>query len=224
MCPELLSDARLYALLLKYDEDLAKSTHSEGCPCGWVLHSAKYPRKPAGAPVRLPDGYDRRLSFCCARDGCRKRRTPPSLRFLGRKVYLGVVVVIVSAMRHGVTRERAAELVASVGVSRETLARWRLWWREAFPATPFWQRARGILAVPADAADLPASLLSRFEGADEATKLVRFLDFIKPVTTAASGNWERTLMVELRPAEDARCADRARSRRRSKRQRDHRAG
>ncbi|NLS97786.1 MAG: hypothetical protein GXX96_37065 [Planctomycetaceae bacterium] len=35
------------------------------------------------------------------RDGCRKRTTPLSVRFLGRKVYLGAVVVLVAAMRQG---------------------------------------------------------------------------------------------------------------------------
>jgi hypothetical protein len=34
----------------------------------------------------LDKGYGQRFSFCCAVGGCRKRTTPPSLRFLGRKV------------------------------------------------------------------------------------------------------------------------------------------
>jgi hypothetical protein len=36
-------------------------------------------------------------------DGCRSRTTPPSLRFLGRKVYLATIVVLVSMMQYGVT-------------------------------------------------------------------------------------------------------------------------
>jgi hypothetical protein len=75
MCPELLSDARLYALLLKFDEDLFAQTREEGCPCGGALHSASYPRKPRGAQAVLPAGYGRRHSLCCSQDGCRKRRT-----------------------------------------------------------------------------------------------------------------------------------------------------
>lgn len=195
MCPELLSDARLYALLLKFDADLFERAREEGCPCGGTLHSASYERKPRGALARLPEGYERRHSLCCAVDGCRKRRTPPSLRYLGRKVYLGVVVVVVTAMRHGVTGRRVAALEAAVGASRKTLARWRRWWTEAFPATAFWQRARGMLHAPVAEAKLPASLLARFDGADETSRLVRFLDFIKPVTTAAVGNWESISMV-----------------------------
>jgi hypothetical protein len=41
------------------------------------------------------------LSLCCSRDGCRRRMTPPSVRFLGRRVYLGAVLVLVSAMQQG---------------------------------------------------------------------------------------------------------------------------
>ena len=195
MCPELLSDARLYALLLKIDVDLFERTRAEGCPCGGTLHSGCYARKPRGALVALPDGYDVRHSLCCAVDGCRKRRLPPSLRFLGRKVYLGVVVVVVTAMRHGVTSARGAALTAAVGASKETLARWRLWWAEAFPATALWKRACGMLHTPIAVGELPASLLARFSGPDERTRLVRFLDFIKPVTTAATGSWEGSSMV-----------------------------
>jgi hypothetical protein len=195
MCPDLLADARLYALLLKFDADLFERTRAEGCSCGGVLHSACFPRKPRGALSSLPDGYDRRHSLCCAEDGCRKRKTPPSLRYLGRKVYLGVVVVVVTAMRHGVTGERGAALAAAVGASRETLARWRRWWTEAFPATAFWQRARGMLYAPVAEGELPASLLARIDGPDEISRITRFLDFIKPVTTAATGNWESTSMV-----------------------------
>src|SRR6266478_7977922 len=53
----------------------------------------------------------------------RKRRTPPSFRFLGRKVFLGAVAVLVSAMRQGATAER--QLCELVGVGRRTIARWR---------------------------------------------------------------------------------------------------
>ena len=59
-----------------------------------------------------------RLSFCCDRDGCRKRTTPPSVRFLGRKVYLGAIVILISAMRQGPSPRRVRELSARFGVDR----------------------------------------------------------------------------------------------------------
>lgn len=187
MCLNILGDARLYALLLKCDQDLAAIARDSGCRCGGVLHSASYERKPRGWVGEQPEGYDRRHSFCCARDGCRKRTTPPSVRFLGRKVYLAAVVVLVTALRHGVSDRRAAELRRLIGASRHTLARWRTWWRETFTATAFWQVERGRWVPEVSVAELPASLLERFVEGDDRMRLCRLLGFIKPVTTGSGG-------------------------------------
>lgn len=188
MCLKILEDSRLYALLLKIDGDLAASARGSGCSCGGALHSARYARKPRGRVVGQPEGYDRRDSFCCAEEGCRKRTTPPSVRFLGPKVYLGAVVALVTALRHGASARRASELRRAIGASRRTLARWRTWWREIFTATPFWraERARWVPAVSEPM--LPASLLERFVEAEALMRLVRLLDFIKPVTTSSGGH------------------------------------
>lgn len=183
MCLKILEDSRLYVLLLKFDEDLAASTRASGCTCGGALHSASYERKPRGWVVEQPAGYDRRHSFCCAKDGCRKRATPPSVRFLGPKVYVGAIVALVSALREGVSARRVAELRRAIGASRRTLARWRTWWREVFTATPFWRSARALLVPAVAEAELPASLLERFVADDERMRVLRLLDFIKPVTT-----------------------------------------
>ena len=70
MCHALLSDARLYDLLLAFDHDLAVEARAAGCVfCGGVLHSARYPRKPRGGLDDLGPEYATRLSFCCAADG-----------------------------------------------------------------------------------------------------------------------------------------------------------
>ncbi len=188
MCLKILEDSRLYVLLLKIDGDLAEGERVAGCACGGALHRANYPRKPrAVARGTLPEGYDRRHSFCCAEDGCRKRRTPASVRFLGRKVYLGAVVALVTALRHGANARRAAELRRAIGASRRTLARWRAWWKETFTATPFWRTARARWVPPVSEAALPASLLERFVEEDDAMRLVLLLGFVKPVTTTSGG-------------------------------------
>jgi hypothetical protein len=113
--------------------------------------------------------------------------TPPSVRFLGRKVYLGAVVVIVSAMRHGLSRFRLEELHERFGVSPETVKRWRTFWRETFVESRFWQGARGLLAAPVDPAELPLSLLERFIG-DAEERVVAMLGFVAPITTTSAGN------------------------------------
>lgn len=180
-----LSDGRLYELLQRCDEDLAAEQRAGGCPrCGGVLHSACYPRKPRGF-AGLGAQYGWRLSFCCAREDCRKRATPPSLRFLGRKVYLGAVVVLVSALRCGPTPVRLRYLEQRVGVNRRTVARWRKWWCEQFIATSFWRAAGGRLMPPVSPTQLPASLLERFAGAAR-ERLVSLLRFIAPLTTASA--------------------------------------
>jgi len=184
VCHALLRDASLYALMFTFDQDLAAEARAAGCAaCGGILHSARYPRKPRGGLDDLGPEYTTRLSFCCAHDGCRRRTTPPSVRFLGRRVYLGAVVVLVTAMAGGITATRAAPLRAWLGVSVRTLKRWRAWWCETFVASPFWRGVKGRFMPPVAVDTLPASLLERFAGADERTRLLQTLVFLGPVTT-----------------------------------------
>ncbi|MGH8326984.1 MAG: hypothetical protein ACRET2_09495 [Steroidobacteraceae bacterium] len=183
MYAELLVDRELPALLLKFDQDLAAECRARGCPrCAGKLHSARYRRKPRGGPPGLPADYDRRFSFCCAVDGCRSRATPASLRYLSRKVYLAAVVVLITAMRCGATPARLRYLEELIGVSRRTIYRWRSWWREVFPAMPFWAAARAQLLPPIDHALLPGALLERFAGSLR-EQLIALLRFLAPVTT-----------------------------------------
>jgi hypothetical protein len=118
-------------------------------------------------------------------DGCRKRTTPPSLRFLGRKVYLATVVTLLSAMLHGTTPARLTRLSIVPGIDRRTLARWRAWWLSTFIDGPFALIAKATFVPPVDIASLPASLLDRFAGgiAGQLTSLLRFLG---PLTGGAS--------------------------------------
>jgi hypothetical protein len=98
-------------------------------------------------------------------------------------VYLGAVVVLVTAMAGGITAARAARLRAWLGVSVRTLKRWRAWWRETFVASPFWRGVKGRFMPPVAVDTLPASLLERFAGADERTRLLQTLAFLGPLTT-----------------------------------------
>jgi hypothetical protein len=183
---EWVGDARLYAFLWECDRDLAVAARAGGCRvCSGRVDAARYARKPRGGPPGLGPAFERRESFCCARDGCRKRLTPPSLRFLGRKVYLGAVVVLVTAMRHGATPPRAARLQELVGVSVRTLARWRRWWREVFGTSRFWQAAAGRFGSPVTRERLPLSLLERFAG-EARDRLVATLRFLGPITTTSA--------------------------------------
>ena len=185
MYTSVLTDATLFDALTEIDRELAATAQAGGCGhCPGRLDHADYPRKPRGGPADLPAAYEKRTSFCCAR--CRKRLTPPSVRFLGRRVYLGAVVLLACVLRQGPTPWRVARLHALLGVSADTLARWHRWWRHDFVRTPFWHGARSRFARPVDAGDLPRSLLDRFTS-DALTRVLATLRFLSPLTTASSG-------------------------------------
>lgn len=179
----MLADARLSELLLRLDQDLAGSTQAGGCGwCGGRLDRADYPRKPRGAPAGLGAEHALRLSFCCAAEGCRRRASPPSVRFLGRRVYVGAAVVGITALAEGAPRDEVRALRTWLGLSARTLARWRRWWHEVFAESAFWRAARGQLHAPVVAAALPGALLQRFAG-DLQARLVAGLRFLGPITT-----------------------------------------
>jgi hypothetical protein len=183
MYHDLSRNASFWSFLRAVDDDLAAETRKKGCSCGGHLHSANYLRKPRGTPAQLPEEQRLRLSFCCDRDGCRKRATPPSVRFLGRKVYLGVIVILISAMRQGPSPRRVRELSARFGAGESTIARWQTFWREHFPQTPFWKVARASFITLGKTVILPYSLvnafLSRHPPAEGWMLLLRFLS---PIT------------------------------------------
>ena len=187
MYSTLLANASFHELLLAYDRDLADATRARGCGCGGVLHSAKYPRKPRPWALmrRLGPEHHRRFSFCCAVDGCRGRETPASLRFLGRRVYVAAIVVLIAILKHGATDARLARLSDVASVDRRTIARWRHWWRDAFTATPFWRIARARFMPPVDHDRLPVALIERFTG-DGAEPLIALLRFLGPITGGAA--------------------------------------
>lgn len=183
MYHDLPRGASFWLFLFSVDQDLAERAREKSCSCGGRLHRANYPRKPRGVD-HLPEDYAYRFSFCCACDGCRKRVTPPSVRFLGRKVYLFAVVVLVSAMRQGPSPRRVRELAQLFDVDRRTIARWQVFWREHVPQTPFWKIARGRLPTMA-AIILPRSLLDVFlDGDNDLASWGRLLRFLSPITTA----------------------------------------
>ena len=165
-------------MLLQADEELAGETRLLGCSCGGILHRANYPRKPRACLSEVRADFESRFSFCCNR--CRRRTTSISVRFLGRRVYLGLAVVLTSA-RHAGQRSETARLANELQVPMRTLQRWRQWWSEQFPRTTLWQAASARFMPPPDTKTFPASLLERFAG-DAADALLRLLIFLAPLT------------------------------------------
>ncbi len=180
---DLLDDfSHLAPVLRKLDEQVAAEARKRGCACGGKLHQANYPRKLRGLPQQGEDGWQR-LSFCCAKEGCRRRTTPPSVMFLGRKVYPGAVIVLVSVLRQKPTAMRLSRLKELVGVSSRTVRRWRRWWLRNFVQSRFWKAARGWFRVPLDELQLPLVLLEAFEVKPPPLQLVQMLRFLGPLTS-----------------------------------------
>jgi hypothetical protein len=180
LCHRFLFSPNFLLLLLAIDRDVAEKIRNGGCPCGGRLHAANYPRKPRGGPLCPDPTFTLRLSFCCDVDGCRCRSTPPSVRFLGRKVYLGVMVVLITAMRQGPTPKGSALLQKRFGADRRTITRWQAWWKEAFPRTKFWTVARARCVVHGRHDKFPRTIVDRFR-AESSEWLVALLRFLSPV-------------------------------------------
>jgi len=179
----LLGSPEFFDLLLHLDEDLARQAREAGCGCGGALHSAHYPRKPRGGPRGLGQEHEVRFSFCCAVEGCRRRVTPPSVRFLGRKVYWGVVVLLLPVLLEGPTPGRVERLQRVVGVSSRTLRRWRRWWRDSVAGSRWFAAARGWFARPVAGEALPGSLLEAFSGLVEpGERVVAVLRLLLPLS------------------------------------------
>jgi hypothetical protein len=165
-------------MLLQIDIELAAQSRAGGCQCGGVLHRANYPRKPRACLNEIREDYEWRFSFCCHR--CRKRATSMSVRFLGRRVYLGLAVVLMSAGRTEASSE-VADLSKLLAVPVRTIQRWRSWWAAQFPLTPLWQAACARFMPPVDLSRLPGSLIERF-AVSAAESLMRLLVFLSPLT------------------------------------------
>lgn len=173
MYADLAGEASFWDKLTAIDFEVLCQAIAKGCPlCGGPLHVANYPRKPRGIPDALAEAFASRCSACCGH--CRRRCTPWSVRFLGRRVYVAAVVLL-------------ATMNALVcAAARRTLGRWSAWWTQELPATTFWLglRARFVPAIPA--LGLPAGLLQRFEstvGERSHVAVVATLQVLAPLTS-----------------------------------------
>jgi hypothetical protein len=182
-----LVDQELHQLLEKVDADLALEACQKGCLfCHGKLHRADFDRKPRGGPQ-----WDRRYSFCCAEEDCRRRRTPESVRFLGRRVYAGLVVVLISVMIHGLKPRRVCRIREALQIDSRTLKRWRQWWLDSFVRSSFWRAARARFIPRLCERTLPLSLWLSFE-LEERQRLLAVLQFLGPITTPTA--WQEFAM------------------------------
>jgi hypothetical protein len=193
-----------FASLEEFDRQIAEAVAAAGCRhCGGPLYQGNYERKPRGGNIaEAGEAFRLRHSLCCGREGCRRRALPPSLRFLGRRVYLEAVVLLASALARAIETLRLASEIT--GVPARTLRRWHRWWTEAFPSSAVWTalRARFVPPPPAES-ELPRSLIERARsvldaGAAVSEVLLLAARWLSPLTTQSVPDGSRFVFAALR--------------------------
>ena len=196
----------------------AIEVHSKPCPkCGGKLDWANFKRKPRGGPESIDhlkiedfktiiDKSDVpswflstepsllikvRMSLCCRKEGCRKRVTPPSSRFLGRKVYLELTIVM-AVTRGEITLESeylhvilAYFIQLNLIIAVRTLKRWLQFWQNKFLKSKFWTIERGNFIPPINEQKLVSSLVQCFKKINEScwwAITTALLKFLSPIT------------------------------------------
>ncbi len=184
MCQFSPLDASVWFRLFHIDLQIAEQVRFAGCQhCqGGHLHVANYPRKPRGEHRDvLGPHYLLRLSFCCS--VCRRRTTPPSVRFMGRKVYLGASITLISAGANALSDEQHGRLIDALNLPAQTVHRWRRWWSEQVCVSECWRALSGWFSPPITPLRLPGELLARLHGIDLAMRVVQILQLLAPLST-----------------------------------------
>lgn len=182
-----LCDCVFFELLLGVDLDLLSSSQAQPCPhCGGRLHRGDYRRKPRGEPEDLPEGFSIRFSLCCSQDGCRRRLTPFSVRFLARRVYVGAAVVLVAAAMQGLSPARVRRLSKVLRIPPRTARRWLAWWQSTFADSRFFRSIRGLLRQPIEAEALPLGLLDLCARGQPGQTALTVLKLLQPITSCSA--------------------------------------
>lgn len=183
MSQNFILKSSFHAIIIKIDQEMAAIAMGKGCGhCGDKLHRADYPRSPVGMPPEFRDDYNRRISFCCS--SCRKRTTPASVCFFGRRRYPASIFILFCILQCAINERRLSLIKRHFGitVSESTWKRWRRWWRDSFMETKFWVREKGLLSTPPCTNQLlPRALFNLFTG-NFTEKICLFLRFLSPLT------------------------------------------
>lgn len=138
----------LYKSDLEIANEFRKNGRCRHCH-GTRLRRSNYRRKARGLPPGLSKEvqalFDFRFSFLC--NLCNRRTTPPSLRFLGRKVYVAFAIVWISKLVEETQTfwwKNQKDLFGEF-ISKLTIKRWIKWWLGPIWRSNFWKLLRGQL-------------------------------------------------------------------------------
>jgi len=191
MLDDLDLGSEFFRILEQVDEAVTRRVAAAGCLlCDGPLHRGDYDRKPRGALIaRAGEAFVRRFSLCCGREGCRKRAMPPSVRFLGRRVYLGAVVIVASIV--ALALRSAVQIRRRTGVPARTTRRWLGWWQGPFLSTEVFVTICARL-IGVDVGRVPASIVGRIEGT-RPQQVRTMLEWLSPLTTGSVPDGARFL-------------------------------
>jgi hypothetical protein len=183
-----LRDDAFFELLLEVDREALEAARKGGCPhCGGGrLDRGNFLRKPRGEPEGVPEDFAVRFSLCCSVDGCRRRLTPASVRFLARRIYVGVAVLLVAAAMQGPSPARVKRLSKSFGMAPRTARRWLAWWQANFAESGLFKSLRGLLRRAVNSEELPRALLEAVQAARPREKAMKVLELLGPITSATA--------------------------------------
>lgn len=181
MSHKFLFKSSFHSFLITLDRELSETVRQKGCRCGGTLHRSNYPRSPFGLLPEYRGSYEERFSFCC--NDCRRRTTPPSVRYFGRRWYPAPLLILISALMLSINEYRLSQIKRHFGitVSESTWKRWRRWWREVFVDTAFWKRFGGLVPEPKKPVTMARRILSAFKGTLE-DRMLSLLKFMSPIT------------------------------------------
>lgn len=96
-----------------------------------------------------------------------------------------MIVVLATAMQQGLSPWRLSRLRAELGVSRQTLLRWRTWWAESFVGSAFWKAAKAAFAPAVNEVAVPHVLIERFAG-DTLAQVGALMRLLSPLSAPAT--------------------------------------
>lgn len=142
----ILENSRFFKTLQSYDEDICDAERQAGCRfCKGPLDAGHYQRKPRGLEwAELDEPSLKRFSLCCRNDGCRKRSTPLSLRFAGRKVYCALFILLYACFNDLNQKRTLKQLHKKYGVDQRTGRRWILLFAQCLPQSHWWKGKSGL--------------------------------------------------------------------------------
>ena len=183
MVNEIEFGREFFTLLEQLDDEMARRVAAGGCPrCEGPLHRSDFDRKPRGGLIASAgEAFVRRFSLCCGREGCRKRATPPSVRFLGRRVYVGAVVIVASIV--ALALREAGEIRRRTGVPARTTRRWLGWWQGPYLDTEVFVTICARL-IGVEVGRVPASIVDRLAGTPT-ERVQGLLAWLLPLTTGS---------------------------------------